>query len=379
MKQLMKGNEAVVHGALLGGATHFFGYPITPASEIAHAAADLFTRTGRHFLQAESEVAAINMIYGAAGAGVRVMTASSGPGISLMAEGFSYIAGAELPCVIVDVQRAGPGLGNIWPEQSDYNAVVKGGGHGNYHNVVLTPNSAQEMCDFTYKAFQIADDYRVAVFILSDAYIGQMMEPVELPTQVLHGEHKDWALYGDAESRKNLISSIVMSAHGLAQHNWDLRAKYDRLEDDITDWEEVEAEDAEVLLVAYGIAARVSVSVVHALRSQGVKAGLLRPKTVFPFPRRRLRELAESGTLRDAVVVELSDGMMADDVQLALPDSVPVHRFSWLGGEVPTTELVLDRLAEELGVTGVNAKSPAVHSAAQAAAHAAAQAAGSRS
>ena len=203
MKQLMKGNEAVVHGALLGGATHFFGYPITPASEIAHAAADLCSnRSGRHFLQAESEVSAINMIYGAAAAGARVMTASSGPGISLMAEGISYIAGAELPCVIVDVQRAGPGLGNIWPEQSDYNAVVKGGGHGNYRNVVLAPNSAQEMCDLTYGAFEIADRYRVTVFVLSDAYIGQMMEPVELPERDLHGERKGWALNADAESRR---------------------------------------------------------------------------------------------------------------------------------------------------------------------------------
>ncbi|TFH05124.1 MAG: 3-methyl-2-oxobutanoate dehydrogenase subunit VorB [Spirochaetales bacterium] len=363
VKQLMKGNEAVVHGALLGGATHFFGYPITPASEIAHAAADLFPRTGRHFLQAESEVSAINMIYGAAGAGVRVMTASSGPGISLMAEGISYIAGAELPCVIVDVQRAGPGLGNIWPEQSDYNAVIKGGGHGNYHNVVLAPNSAQEMCDFTYKAFGIADDYRVTVFILSDAYIGQMMEPVELPSVVLHGKPKEWALSGDAAGRPNLISSIVMSPKGLSDHNWHLHDKYDRLEDDITDWEEVRTDDAEVLLVAYGITARISLSVVHELRRQGIKAGLLRPKTLFPFPRRRLRELAESGHLRHAAVVELSDGMMADDVQLALPDSVRVHRLNWLGGEVPTTRMVMDRVAELIPAsTPVTARVAAVRS-----------------
>lgn len=345
MKQLMKGNEAVVHGALLGGATHFFGYPITPASEIAHAAADLFVRTGRHFLQAESEVSAINMIYGAAAAGARVMTASSGPGISLMAEGISYIAGAELPCVIVDVQRAGPGLGNIWPEQSDYNAVIKGGGHGNYRNIVLAPNSAQEMCEFTYRAFELADRYRVTVFVLADAYIGQMMEPVELPSEIKHGERKGWALNADAESRHNLITSIYMSTAGQSEHNWNLKRKYQQMEREITEWQEVQADDAELLFVAYGISSRLALSAVQALRREGVAAGLLRPKTLFPFPAARLAELAGSGPLRDVAVVELADGMMADDVRLSLPDRVGVHRLNWLGGEVPTTKMVLDEAA----------------------------------
>jgi 2-oxoisovalerate ferredoxin oxidoreductase alpha subunit len=344
MKQLIKGNEAVVHGALLGGATHFFGYPITPASEIAHAAAELFRTSGRHFLQAESEVAAINMIYGAAGAGARVMTASSGPGISLMAEGISYIAGAELPCVIVDVQRAGPGLGNIWPEQSDYNAVVKGGGHGNYHNVVLAPNSAQEMCDMTYRAFDIADTYRATVFVLADAYIGQMMEPVEIPREVRHGIRHPWALHGDQESRTNLITSIYMSTKGQSDHNWHLQAKYRRMEDEITDWQEQDAEECEVLFVAFGISARLAVSAARRLQEEGVKAGVLRPRTLFPFPRRRLWEIASEGTLHDVAVVELNEGMMADDVRLALPDSVEVHRLNWLGGEVPSTDQILDQL-----------------------------------
>ncbi|MFW5686367.1 MAG: 3-methyl-2-oxobutanoate dehydrogenase subunit VorB [Spirochaetota bacterium] len=346
MKQLMKGNEAVVHGALLGGATHFFGYPITPASEIAHAAADLFNRSGRHFLQAESEVSAINMIYGAAAAGARVMTASSGPGVSLMAEGISYIAGAELPCVIVDVQRAGPGLGNIWPEQSDYNAVVKGGGHGNYRNLVLAPSSAQEMCDFTYRAFELADRYRVTVFVLADAYIGQMMEPVELPETILRGERKEWALNADAESRTNLVTSIYMSTKGQSDHNWHLKSKYEQMAREITDWQETDAEDAEVLFVAYGISARLAQSAVQSLRKAGVRAGLLRPRTVYPFPSARLSELAALGTLRDVAVVELADGMMADDVELAMPDAVRVHRLNWLGGEVPTTGMVLDRASE---------------------------------
>ena len=342
MKQLMKGNEAVIHGALLGGATHFFGYPITPASEIAHSAADLFPRSGRHFLQAESEVAAINMIYGAAGAGARAMTASSGPGISLMAEGLSYMAGSELPCVVVDVQRAGPGLGNIWPEQSDYNMVVKGGGHGNYRNIVFAPNSAQEMCDFTYRAFEIADEYRLTVFILSDAYIGQMMEPVELPERPLHGVRKPWALYGDAESRTNLVSSIFMSTSGLSDHNKALRAKYDAVAEQHTDWQEYETQDAELLFVAYGISARLALSAMQRLRREGIRAGLLRPRTLYPFPRRRLAELAALD-VADIAVVELSDGMMAEDVELAVPDAVRVHRLNWLGGEVPSTDIVVER------------------------------------
>jgi pyruvate/2-oxoacid:ferredoxin oxidoreductase alpha subunit len=335
-----------VHGALLGGATHFFGYPITPASEIAHAAADLFTRSGRHFLQAESEVSAINMIFGAAAAGSRVMTASSGPGISLMAEGISYIAGAELPCVIVDVQRAGPGLGNIWPEQSDYNAVVKGGGHGNYRNVVFAPSSAQEMCDQTYGAFEVADRYRVAVFILADAYIGQMMEPVAIPQKLRHGSMKDWALHADAASRGNLITSIYMSVAEQSRHNWNLREKYDRIAAEITDWQEVHTEDAELLYVAYGISARLALSAAQSLRRQGIRAGLFRPKTLSPFPSRRIRELAERDRLRDIAVVELADGMMADDVRLSVDGGAAVHQLNWLGGEVPTTREVVERTAE---------------------------------
>ncbi|MDR2588404.1 MAG: 3-methyl-2-oxobutanoate dehydrogenase subunit beta, partial [Spirochaetales bacterium] len=233
-KQLIKGNEAVIFGALLGGATHFFGYPITPASEIAHGAAHYFTATGNVFLQAEDEVNAINMLYGAASAGARVLTASSGPGISLMAEGISYIAGAELPAVVVHVQRAGPGLGNIWPEQGDYNMVVKGGGHGNYRNIVLAPFSAQEMCDFTYRAFELAERYRMMVFILADAYIGQIMEAVELPGEVKKAPRQDWALYADKESRKNLVSSILMNTDLLSAHNWKLHDKYKKLGEEIT-------------------------------------------------------------------------------------------------------------------------------------------------
>ena len=344
-KQLTKGNEAVVHGALLGGATHFFGYPITPASEIAHAAALYFTRSGRFFMQAEDEVNAVNMLYGAAAAGSRVMTATSGPGLSLMAEGISYIAGAELPCVIVDVQRAGPGLGNIWPEQSDYNAVVKGGGHGNYRNIVLAPNSAQELCDFSYTAFDLADKYRMAVIILSDAYIGQMMEPVSLPDEVKHGDRKDWALYADAESRENLITSILMNTQLLSDHNWKLQEKYDRVEREVLDYEEFETEDAEILLVAFGISARISYTAVQDLREEGIKAGLLRPKTLYPFPKKRLAELA--GQVNKIAVVELSNGQMAEDVELAVSCSREVLRYNWLGGIVPSTEEIVERIKKD--------------------------------
>ena len=342
----MKGNEAVIHGALMGGATHFFGYPITPASEIAHAAALYFTSSGRHFLQAESEVSVVNMIYGAAGAGARVMTATSGPGLSLMAEGLSYIAGAELPCVVVDVQRAGPGLGNIWPEQSDYNITVKGGGHGNYRSLVLAPHSAQEMCDMTYMAFDLADKYRITVIILADAYIGQMMEPVELPDKVLKGEKKDWALYGDSESRKNLVTSILMDPGLQSEHNWKLQRKYEEISRDICLWEEDGCEEADVVFAAYGITARICLSAVHSLREKGVKAGLLRPKTLNPFPEKRLGELAESS--RMIISAELSNGQMSDDIERISAGRSSVKRYLWLGGIIPSVQEITERTLADL-------------------------------
>lgn len=346
-KQIIKGNEAVVYGALLGGATHFFGYPITPASEIAHSAALLFTKTGRVFLQAEDEVNAINMVYGASAAGARAITGTSGPGLSLMAEGISYIAACELPCVIVDVQRAGPGLGNIWPEQSDYNAVVKGGGHGNYKNIVLTPNSAQEMCDFTYLAFDLADDYRMPVIILSDAYIGQMMEPVAFPESVKHGSRKDWALYADAESRSNLITSILMNTQVLSDLNWHLQAKYEKIEQELLLTEELLTDDAEILFVAYGISSRVCVTAMQSLRKRGVNIGLLRLKSLFPFPKERLLELSRQ--CKKIIVVELSNGQLTEDVKLAVECSLPVLTYNWLGGIVPSSEDILERFEHDEG------------------------------
>ena len=345
-KTLIKGNDAIVRGALLGGATHFFGYPITPASEIAHGAADLFTRSGRVFLQAESETSAINMIYGAASAGARVMTASSGPGVALMLEGLSYLAGAELPSVLVDVQRAGPGLGNIWPEQSDYNMCCKGGGHGAFRNIVFAPASGQEMTDFAYRAFDIADAYRMTVVILADAYVGQMMEPVGFPDAVRHGARKGWAVYGDGESRDNLISSIVMSQKGLSDHNLKLQEKYTRVARDLTDWEELETEDADVLLVAFGITARIASTSLHQLRKDGLNVGLLRPKTLYPFPGERLAELAPR--MSAIAVAELNDGMMAEDVERHVAGACPVHRYNWFGGTVPGADEIAARVKESL-------------------------------
>ena len=345
-KQLIKGNEAVVYGALLGGATHFFGYPITPASEVAHAAAHFFPLTGRSFLQAESEVSVINMMYGAACAGARAMTASSGPGISLMAEGISYFAGCELPGVIVNVQRAGPGLGNIWPEQGDYDFATRGGGHGNFKNVVFAPNSAQEMCDFTYRAFDIADKYRVIVMLLSDAYIGQMMEPVELPTAVRHGKRKDWAVYGDKESRKNLITSIFMNQYILSEVNKKLQRKYAQIEKDLVEFEEVETEDAEVLYVAFGITARLCLTALQAFRKKGVKIGLFRPITLFPFPKDQLKEAAKNK--KKLIVVELNNGQMARDVELYTECNTPIVRYNWYGGTVPSVDGIMEKTEKDL-------------------------------
>jgi pyruvate/2-oxoacid:ferredoxin oxidoreductase alpha subunit len=335
-KELIKGNEAVIKGAIMAGCSQYFGYPITPASEIAQAAAKYLPPVGGTFIQAESEVAAINMVYGAAAAGTRCMTASSGPGISLKQEGISYIAAAELPCVIVDIMRAGPGLGNIWPEQADYHQVVWGGGHGNYKCLVLAPNCAQEMCDLTMLAFDLADKYRNPAFVLADGYVGQMMEPVVFPRKRYQVPRVDWALYGDKESKHNLISSIYMSAGGLEEHNNKLVAKYAEMEKHEVRFEEVETKDAELILVGYGIMSRLMLSVVQQLRKEGKKVGLLRPITLFPFPSEKLAELAGQG--KHFLVMELSDGQMIKDVKLATRQITPVDFYGRMGGAVPSVE-----------------------------------------
>jgi 2-oxoisovalerate ferredoxin oxidoreductase alpha subunit len=338
-KQLMKGNEALVKSAILAGCRAFYGYPITPASEITEAAALYMPRAGGVFLQAESEVAAINMLYGASSAGIRSMTASSGPGISLMQEGISYMAGAELPCVIADITRGGPGLGNIASEQSDYHQVVKGGGNGNYHTLVLAPYSAQEMADLTTLAFELADRYRNPVVILADGFVGQMMEPVEFEEKAILPQLPEWAVAGTAETRANMITSLHMGIDDLEAHVNALEAKYRQAEKHETRAEHWYTEDAEIVLVGYGIVGRILKAVTAEARAMGVKVGLLRPITLYPFPSTDFQRLALRA--HSFVVVEMSNGQMLEDVRLALNGARPVEFLNRMGGNVPSHEEVL--------------------------------------
>lgn len=341
-KQFLKGNEAVVKGAVLAGCQSYYGYPITPASEIAHAAALYLPASGGTFVQAESEVAAINMVYGAAAAGERVMTASSGPGISLKQEGVSYCAGAELPCVIVDVMRGGPGLGNIAPEQSDYNQVVKGGGHGNYKNIVLAPNSVQEMCDFGMLAFELADKYRNPVYVLADGFIGQMMEPVDFPEPVNQFPEKSWAVKGTSETANNLITSIELDPDDLERHNLKLQQKYAIMEEQEVRFEGYCLDDAEIIVIGFGIISRILQTIVDTQRGMGIKVGLLRPITLFPFPRKKISKLAER--VKFFLVVEMSNGQMIDDVRLAVSGRKPVYLYNRMGGNVPSEKEINDEV-----------------------------------
>ena len=336
---LMKGNEAAVRSAILAGCRAFYGYPITPASEITESAAALMPAAGGVFLQAESEVAAINMLYGASSAGVRCMTASSGPGVSLMQEGISYMAGAELPCVIIDISRAGPGLGNIAAEQSDYHQVVKGGGHGNYHTLVLAPHSVQEMADLTALAFELADRYRNPVVVLADGFIGQMMEPVSFPEKATPPQVPVWAVAGTEQTRGNLICSIYLEPDRLEAHIRQLEAKYAvaQREARAESWR---AEDADIVLVGYGIVARILKAVAAEAQAEGLSVGLLRPITLYPFPTAEFQRVAQ--TARQFIVVEMSNGQMLEDVRLALNGSRPVEFLSRVGGNVPTHNEVLD-------------------------------------
>ena len=342
MRHLCKGNVAIVKGAVLAGCRAYYGYPITPASEIAEYAALYIPQVGGTFVQAESEVAAINMVYGAAAAGERVMTGSSGPGMSLMQEGMSYIAGAELPCVIVDVVRGGPGLGNIAPEQSDYFAIVKGGGHGNYKNLVLAPASVQEMADLTTLAFELADRYRNPAVILTDGFVGQMMEPIELDATEPNIPEKPWAVKGTAETRKNLISSIFLEPDELEAHVQKLAAKYRLAEQMEQRFETYMAEDADILLVGYGIVSRVLRSTVEQARAQGLRVGLFRPISLWPFPSKPLAEYAAK--CRFVQVVELSTGQMVEDVKLAIGGRTPVEFYGRAGGNVPSVEEIHTQL-----------------------------------
>ena len=343
-REFIKGNEAIAKAALLAGCTQYYGYPITPSSEVIHTCAQFFPKAGANFVQAESEVAAIMMCYGASSAGKRVLTASSSPGISLKQEGISYMAGAELPVVIINVQRAGPGLGNIWPEQSDYFQSTRVGGHGNYRTVVLAPNSPQEMCDMTIEAFEIADKYRMPVLLLTDAYIGQVMEPVTFPDHVKKVEKKDWAVYGNKESKDNLITSIMMDTKSMEDHNIHLLDKYKEIEENEVQFSEYLIDDADMVVVAYGITSRVAKNSIDDLRAKGIKVGLFRPVTLWPFPSKRVLEI--SNTAKVFTVLELSAGQMVEDIKLTLNGKLPVEFYGRMGGAIPTVDELSAKIEE---------------------------------
>ena len=343
--QMVKGNTAVVIGAMYAGCDCFFGYPITPASEILHEASKYFPMVGRNFVQAESEEASINMVYGASGAGHRVMTSSSGPGISLMQEGFTFLAGAELPAVIVDIMRAGPGLGNIGPEQGDYNQIVKGGGHGNYKNIVLAPNSVQEMCDLTMKAFELADKWRNPVVVLADGTLGQMAEPLVFPEKAIEPENnKDWAVKGTEDTMDNLITSIFNDFNDLEDFNYKLQEKYAAIDDEEVIYEEYKVEDADIVLVSYGISSRIARSAVDKSREKGIKVGLLRPVTLSPFPTEKVKELSDKGV--SFISVEMSNGQLLEDVQFAALRKNDTHLVNRMGGNLIELKHVLAKIYE---------------------------------
>ncbi len=347
MKVLIKGNIAIAEGAIAAGCRLFFGYPITPQNEIPEHMSKRMPEVGGVYLQAESEVAAINMVYGAAAAGARAITTSSSPGISLMQEGISYLVTCELPCVIVNVVRGGPGLGNVLAAQSDYFQAVKGGGHGDYHLITLAPWSGQEMYELTYLAFDIADRYRHPVMVLADGVLGQTMEPVEIghlpqPTP----PPKPWATTGAKGRKKNIINSLIIVGEELEKINRRIFAKYEEIKDKETRWQEIETDDAEIILVAYGTSARVCKMVVDLARKEGFKVGLFRPITLFPFPSKRLWELA--GKVKAMLVVEMSMGQMIEDVKLSVECRCPVHFYGRTGGVIPMPKEVLAKVKEIL-------------------------------
>lgn len=344
--RLMKGNEALAEGAIRANIDAYFGYPITPQSEIIeYLMREIPNRKDKKtvVLQAESEVASINMVYGAAGAGARVMTSSSSPGISLMQEGISYIASAQLPCLIVNVVRGGPGLGTIQPSQGDYFQATKGGGHGDYHLIVLAPASVQEMADFVFDAFRLAEKYRNPAMILADGALGQMMEKVVLPPDgTLPKIPAPWATTGKTKDRDhNVITSLFIQPEEMEKVNLHLQKKYEEMQSEVR-WEEFQTEDAEILLVAFGLSARICQKVVDLGREKGIKIGLLRPITLYPFPYKRIAELADN--VEFILDVEMNAGQMVEDVRLAVEGKVPVYFKGRMGGMISTPEEILQEI-----------------------------------
>jgi len=349
-KVLMKGNEAIAEAAIKAGCRYFFGYPITPQNALPEYMSRRLPEVGGVFLQAESEVAASNMVYGAAGAGGRVLTSSSSPGISLKMEAISYIAGAELPAVIVNMMRGGPGLGGIQPSQSDYFQATKGGGHGDYHLMVLAPSSVQEAVDLTIDAFELADKYRNPVMIVGDGIIGQMMEPVEFKGEIKLEDLpvKEWATDGAKGREKNIINSLHLDPADLERHNLHLKAKYDRMKEVEVRCETYQMEDADIAIIAYGTTARISLSAIKIARECKYRVGLIRPITLFPFPEKEIARAAEK--VKCFLTVEMSTGQMVEDVRLAVNGRKPVHFYGRTGGMVPSPDEIVNEIAKLGGV-----------------------------
>ncbi|WP_319369828.1 3-methyl-2-oxobutanoate dehydrogenase subunit VorB [uncultured Ilyobacter sp.] len=348
-KVLMKGNEAMAEAAIRAGCKFFFGYPITPQNEIPEYMSRELPLAGGIFVQAESEIAAINMVFGAAGSGARVMTSSSSPGISLKQEGISYIAGAELPCLIINVMRAGPGLGGIQPAQADYFQAVKGGGHGDYRLPVFAPANIQEAVDLIHTAFDVADAYRTPVMILADGMIGQMMEAIEFKgfTQKI-GPEKNWATTGTRGKREpNIITSLDLDSYRLEKHILEIKKKMDLISEKECRWEEYNMEDADIVAVAYGTTSRILKSAVETLKNKGINVGILRPITLFPFPYHILKTLPERVTA--VLTVEMSTGQMVEDVRLGVEGRIPVHFYGRTGGVIPTPQEIIDKIENILG------------------------------
>ena len=344
-KVLMKGNEAIAEAAILAGCRHYFGYPITPQTEIAAYMAKRMPKIGGTFLQAESEIAAINMVYGVSATGKRVMTSSSSPGISLKGEGLSYLAGADLPALIVNVQRGGPGLGGIQPSQSDYFQATKGGAHGDFHMLVLAPASVQEMAELTVKGFDLADKYRMTAMILADGTMGQMMEPVSLDFAEGEKVEKPWATNGTKMARPhNVVNSLFLKPEMLEKTNFERFERYAAIKENEVMYEEYMMEDAEICVVAFGIAARVSKNAINEARAKGIKVGMIRPITLWPFPEKAIAAAADK--VKKFISVELSMGQMIEDIRLAVSGKAPVTLCNRTGGMIPAPEQVLEAIAE---------------------------------
>ncbi|MBQ3519015.1 MAG: 3-methyl-2-oxobutanoate dehydrogenase subunit VorB [Clostridia bacterium] len=342
-KVIMKGNEALAEAAILAGCRHYFGYPITPQTEVAAYMAKKMPKIGGTFLQAESEIAAINMVIGVASAGKRVMTSSSSPGISLKSEGISYLAGCDLPALIVNVQRGGPGLGGIQPSQADYFQATRGGGHGDYHLLVFAPSTVQEMVTLTVKGFELADKYRMPSMLLADGTLGQMMEPVVLDIGEVKTYEKPWALTGTELKREhNIVNSLFLQPEELEQVNFARYKMYEEIEATEAMYDTYLMDDADICIVAFGIAARVSKNAIDAARAEGIKVGMIRPITLWPFPKKPLLEAADK--VNSFISVELSMGQMIEDIELAIRCKKPVSLCNRVGGMIPTTEDILNSI-----------------------------------